>query len=46
MKISTPVCDRLVTRHPEWSSSRKHDIVIDSKRNYGAFGGTGSLAPG
>ena len=46
MKIITPVRDRLVTRHPEWSALTKHDIVIDYLRNSGALGGTGSLDTG
>ena len=43
-KMRIPVCDLLVTLHPAWSASTKHEVVTEFPRVIGALDGIGSAA--
>ena len=45
-KMRTPVCDLLVTLHPAWSASTKHEVVTGLPLAMGALGGIGLAASG
>ena len=45
-KMRTPVCDLLVTLHPAWSASTKHEVVTGLPLAIGALVGIGSAASG
>ncbi|KAI2508454.1 hypothetical protein MHU86_5981 [Fragilaria crotonensis] len=44
--IKIPECDLLVSLHPAWSASTKHDIVTSFPRGVGMFSGIASAASG